>query len=119
MGSAYIATAPHPVLSRLGTFHFVCLGWLLFRADSLHTAWTMLVRLFTAWGPSPLVTPLVLAAIALGIGVQYVPKDVPERVKLVFSRAGATAQGAVLGVLLFVISALGPQGVAPFIYFRF
>jgi len=119
LGSAYIATAPHPVLSRLGTFHFVCLGWLLFRADSLHTAWTMFVRLFTAWGPSPLVTPLVMGAIALGIGVQYVPKDVPERVKLAFSRAGATAQGVVLGVLLFVMSALGPQGVAPFIYFRF
>jgi hypothetical protein len=79
----------------------------------------MLVRLFTAWGPSPAVTPLVLAAIALGIGVQYVPKEVPERIKLAFSHAGAMAQGAVLGVLLFVMSALGPQGVAPFIYFRF
>jgi alginate O-acetyltransferase complex protein AlgI len=119
LGSAYVPPTPHPVLARVATFHFVCLGWLLFRADSLHTAWTMLVRLFTAWGPSPAVTPLVLAAIALGIGVQYVPKDVPERVKLVFSRAGATAQGVLLGVLLFVISALGPQGVAPFIYFRF
>ena len=69
-----VPPAPRPVLQRLGTFHFVCLGWLLFRADSLQTAWTMLARLFTAWGPAPAVTPLVLAAIALGIGVQYVPE---------------------------------------------
>jgi hypothetical protein len=106
-------------LQRLGTFHFVCLGWLLFRSDSLQTAWTMLTRLFTAWGPAPAVTPLVLAAIALGIGVQYVPKDLPERVQVAFSRFGTMAQGAVLGALLFVITAMGPQGVAPFIYFRF
>jgi hypothetical protein len=79
----------------------------------------MLVRLFTAWGPSPAVTPLVLAAIALGIGVQFVPKDLPERVQVAFSRYGAMVQGAILGALLFVITSLGPQGVAPFIYFRF
>jgi D-alanyl-lipoteichoic acid acyltransferase DltB (MBOAT superfamily) len=115
------ATLPpaRPALQRLGTFHFVCLGWLLFRSDSLQTAWTMLTRLFTAWGPAPAVTPLVLAAIALGIGVQYVPKDLPERVQVAFSRFGTMAQGAVLGALLFVITAMGPQGVAPFIYFRF
>jgi D-alanyl-lipoteichoic acid acyltransferase DltB (MBOAT superfamily) len=118
--AAGAAPAPvRPVLARLGTFHFVCLGWLLFRSDSLATAWTMLVRLFTAWGPSPAVTPLVLAAIALGIGAQYVPKDLPERVQVAFSRYGAMVQGAVLGALLFVITSLGPQGVAPFIYFRF
>ena len=109
----------HPALQRAATFHFVCLGWLLFRADSLHTVGTMLARLVTAWGPAPAVTPLVLLAVGFGIGVQYTPEDLPERVESAFARAGALAQGVALGVLLFVISALGPQGVAPFIYFRF
>ena len=108
-----------PALQRAATFHFVCLGWLLFRADSLHTVGTMLVRLFTAWGPAPAVTPLVLLAVAFGIGVQYIPKGLPERAEAAFARAGTLAQGAALGALLFVFSALGPQGVAPFIYFRF
>jgi hypothetical protein len=40
-------------------------------------------------------------------------------VQVAFSRFGTMAQGAVLGALLFVITAMGPQGVAPFIYFRF
>jgi alginate O-acetyltransferase complex protein AlgI len=38
---------------------------------------------------------------------------------MAFSRAAPIAQGVVLGVMLFVITTLGPQGVAPFIYFRF
>jgi hypothetical protein len=36
-----------------------------------------------------------------------------------FSRLGPVAQGACLAVTLTVIGALGPAGVAPFIYFRF
>jgi hypothetical protein len=61
----------------------------------------------------------VLLAIAFGIGVQYVPDDVGFRVQGAFSRIPAMAQGLLVGVGLFVITTLGPQGVAPFIYFRF
>jgi alginate O-acetyltransferase complex protein AlgI len=105
--------------ARLATFHVVCLGWLFFRADSIATVGTMLARLFTAFGPAPAVTPLVLLAVAVGIGTQYLPRDLPGRVQMAFSRAAPIAQGVALGVMLFVITTLGPQGVAPFIYFRF
>ena len=36
-----------------------------------------------------------------------------------FSRLPVVAQAAVLAVGLMVTSAMGPEGVAPFIYFRF
>src|SRR2546427_7469037 len=42
----------------------VCLGWVFFRADSLGTAFQMLGRLATAFGPAPAVTPLVVFVIA-------------------------------------------------------
>ena len=109
----------HIGLQRFWTFQFVCLGWLLFRSDSIATAFVMLWRLLTAWGPAPLVTPLVLLAIALGIGTQYVPRRLPQRVEASFAQLQAAVQGVVLGATLMVITALGPQGVAPFIYFRF
>ncbi|HXJ64153.1 MAG TPA: MBOAT family protein, partial [Actinomycetota bacterium] len=70
-------------------------------------------------GPSPLVTPLVVGAIALGIGMQYIPEGTGERVKVWLSRLGPVAQGTALGLTLFAITTLGPQGVAPFIYFQF
>ena len=36
-----------------------------------------------------------------------------------FSRAPAVAQGVALALILMTINAMGPRGVAPFIYFRF
>jgi len=109
------------VLQRVITFQVVCLGWVFFRSDSLGTAVTMLVRLFTAFGPAPLVTWLVIGAIALGIGMQYVPErlEIGERVQRAFSHLQPLAQGATLAVTLFVITTMGPQGVAPFIYYQF
>ena len=107
------------VWQRVVTFHIVCLGWVFFRADSFSTATTVLARAFTAWGPAPLVTPLLLLALAVGLGAQYLPRDAGQRVVVTFTRLRPALQGAVLGVLLFLITALGPQGVAPFIYFQF
>jgi alginate O-acetyltransferase complex protein AlgI len=106
-------------LQRIATFHLVCLGWVFFRADSLGTAFSLLVRLVTSFGTAPLVTPAVVGAIALGIGAQYLNRDVPARLIDRFSQLRPAAQGAMLAVVLFAITSLGPQGVAPFIYFRF
>jgi D-alanyl-lipoteichoic acid acyltransferase DltB (MBOAT superfamily) len=107
------------VAQRIVTFNVVCLAWVFFRSDSFSTALTLLHRLFTAWGPAPAVTPLVLLAIGVGIGAQYVPHDAVDRVRVAFSRLRPAGQGIVLAATLFGITTLGPQGVAPFIYYRF
>jgi alginate O-acetyltransferase complex protein AlgI len=74
----------------------------------------------TGWGQGPeLVTTGVLLAIGVGIGGQYVPKDLFDRLMAGFSRLSPVAQGACVALGLTVVSALGPEGVAPFIYFRF
>ena len=105
---------------RIITFHVVCLGWVFFRADSFGNAWDMLGRLGADWGgPSPLVTIGVLIAVAFGIGVQYVPGRVLGSLISGFSRLSPVAQAAILGVALMATNAMGPQGVAPFIYYRF
>jgi alginate O-acetyltransferase complex protein AlgI len=106
-------------LQRLATFHLVCLGWMFFRADSLGTAFHLLGRLVTAWGPAPAVTPLLVLVIALAIAAQYVPRDALATVQDRFSQLTPLRQGALLGGILFLVTAMGPQGVAPFIYFRF
>jgi alginate O-acetyltransferase complex protein AlgI len=106
-------------LQALVTFHIVCLGWIFFRAGSLGTAAAMLEGLVGSWGPAPLVTLPVVGAIALGIGAQYLPHAPAERLMASFSRLRPAVQGAVLGTALLIITALGPQGVPPFIYFQF
>jgi hypothetical protein len=73
----------------------------------------------TAPGPAPLVTNAVLAVIALAIAAQFVPSDALSRVQSAFSRLAPALQGAGVAASLVLIGALGPDGVAPFIYFRF
>ncbi len=97
----------------------VCFGWLLFRADSLQTVWAMLGRLVFGWGPSPLVTPLAVLAIAAGIASQYLPDDWLAAGEGVSPGRRPVVQGGILGLVLLAITTLGPQGVAPFIYYRF
>jgi len=107
-------------IGRVITFHVVCFGWIFFRADSFHTAWQVLGRLFTAWGqPSPLVTTSVVLAILVGIVGQYLQPGAAVGVVNFFGRLPAVAQAATVAVALAVINTLGPEGVAPFIYFRF
>jgi D-alanyl-lipoteichoic acid acyltransferase DltB (MBOAT superfamily) len=106
--------------ARILTFHFVCLAWIFFRSDSFASAWDMIEGLFTQWGrPSPLVTSGVLLALAVGIGSQYLPARVPRILMARFSRLPVLAQATVLALALMLTSVLGPEGVAPFIYFQF
>ncbi|MDA8341968.1 MAG: MBOAT family protein [Actinomycetota bacterium] len=106
-------------LARFATFQFVCLGWLFFRADTVGVAWTMLTRAVTAWGSAPLVTPLAVGAVAIGIATQYVPDGWFDAVLTFFAERRVVVQGAILGLVLLAITTLGPAGVAPFIYYRF
>jgi len=113
-------TGPHVWAARIVTFHFVCFAWIFFRSDSFGAAWDMIEGLFTNWGaPSPLVTTGVLLAIAAGIGSQYLPARIPRLLMARFSRLPVLGQATVLALALMVTSVLGPEGVAPFIYFRF
>jgi alginate O-acetyltransferase complex protein AlgI len=106
-------------VQRIVTFHIVCLGWIFFRADSFSTAVTLIGRLFTAWGQAPLVTPLVVVTVVGTVALQYLPRALGGRAQREFSRQPWAVQGAILGVALLVITTLGPQGVAPFIYYKF
>ena len=105
---------------RILTFNVVCFAWIFFRSGSFARAGDVIERLFTAWGePSPLVTTSVVLAILVGIGGQYVRSDAIIAVLKGFGRLPLPAQAAAVGICLMLINTLGPEGVAPFIYFRF
>jgi len=108
------------VRARLVTFHLVCLGWVFFRAGSIGAASAVLSRLASGWSsPTTIVTPLVVVAIVGMLALQNAPRTVAPRIEVGFSRLAPALQGVALACVLFAITALGPQGVAPFIYFRF
>ncbi|MBI5542861.1 MAG: MBOAT family protein [Deltaproteobacteria bacterium] len=108
-----------PHLARVLTFHFVCLGWVLFRAPSLEGAAELLGSLFQPWQAGPWLTAAALLAIALGILGPDFPSRARGVLRLRFSRLPLSVQGLAFALAVLAIEAAGPQGVAPFIYFQF
>ena len=105
---------------RLMTFSLVCVAWAFFRADSVATALGLLSRTITGWTtPTRLVTPTVVLAIAVGLGTQFTPRGASARIKAMIAGMRPVPLGVTLAGILFVVTTLGPRGVAPFIYFQF
>ena len=108
------------VWPRIGTFAFVTFAWIFFRSDSFGSAVDVISRLFESWGSiGAAVTPGVFLAIAVGIGVQYVPRSVWQRGEAGFSRFNPALQGLALAVGFMLLDILGPVGPAAFLYFKF
>ncbi len=106
-------------LAVLTTFLVVCFAWVFFRSPDLATAFEVLGQL-DDWGPAPLVTWTVVAAILAGLSTQVVPAWVWLVVERWISRRSILVQGVLYGLFLVTITTVvGGQGVAPFLYFRF
>ena len=107
-------------LPRVGVFAFVTFAWIFFRADSFAAALSVIARLFQSWGSvGAAVTPGVVLAIAVGIGVQYVPRSLWRRGEAGLSVLNPVLQGLVLAVVFMLLDVLGPTGPAAFLYFKF
>jgi len=108
------------VVSTLVVFHIICLGWVFFRADSFETAVLYLGGLGAGWGDGVhQTTPFTLGLILFGLACQFVPADLGERLGGAAARLPIWSQGALAGCTIAAIDALGPDGIAPFIYFQF
>lgn len=111
-----------PLLRALGVlyaFHFVVLAFVFFRAENLDYALLYLEQLLVSDLPTMLTTPFVLLLVGLGLAFHFIPRDTVERTGAALSRLPAVVQGAIAAAVLLAISAMGPEGVAPFIYFQF
>ena len=101
------------VIARVGTFHLVCVGWLLFRADSLAHVWTIL----TSFAAGAMLGPLALKAVAVLLPVTTVlwlgdSRDATESPRM-------APRLAAIACLWLGIVLLPPSSGQPFIYFQF
>ena len=105
------------VLAQMLTFHFVCAGWVLFRSPSLPAAGEVLWALARG-GPGPV--PFWIASVVLvALLSSLISADGFNSARARFSRLPLVMQGAAFALLVVALDALGPRGVAPFIYFQF
>ncbi len=103
------------------TFHIVCLAWIFFRAPDTGVATEVITRIATfapAATPS-VVTVTLVAVIGASLASQFVPDRAADDVVARFGGLPAAAQAALAAIVLVAIDVLGPEGVAPFIYFQF
>ncbi|MBA2496420.1 MAG: MBOAT family protein [Acidimicrobiia bacterium] len=103
---------------RIVTFNLVCVAWVFFRADSLDAAVEVLGRIVGGAGEVA-VNPVVVLVVVLMLAAQHVPAEAVGRLRAVVAAWPVAAQAAALASVLLVVDALGPTGVAPFIYFQF
>jgi hypothetical protein len=66
-----------------------------------------------------LFTPFLLLLTAGAVAVQFLPGDTLERTAERLCNLSAIPLGLLLGGGLLLIEFIGPEGVAPFIYFQF
>ncbi len=111
------AGLPH-WLGVIVTFHIVCLGWILFRAESFDRAMQMLEGL-TRMAPVMVLTPFLLALIIGGIAMHWLPPRAVEGLAVRVKEAPAITMGVLVGIMILLVEAMRPEGVAPFIYFQF
>jgi D-alanyl-lipoteichoic acid acyltransferase DltB (MBOAT superfamily) len=108
------------LIATLFVFHFVCLAWIFFRAEDFAVARLFIAGLAGGWGEGvQQAGPMMVALIAIGMAGQFTPNAWFDRLATSFERVPVWGMGAAAGIVVAAINALGPDGVAPFIYFRF
>lgn len=100
------------------TFHIVCLGWILFRAESFDMAMQMLQGLTRA-GPVVMATPFLLVMIVGGLAMHWLPPRGVEGLAERMAPAPFVTVGVLIAIGFLLVEAVRPDGVAPFIYFQF
>jgi alginate O-acetyltransferase complex protein AlgI len=114
------ASVAGAVVSWLIVFHFVCFAWIFFRAEDFTVASVFIAGLGRGWTePVQQAQPAMVALILIGFAGQFLPPGSFERVGLALQRVPYWGLGIATGLVVAAINALGPEGIAPFIYFRF
>ena len=83
-------------------------------------AWLYIAGLGAGWQSGlTQAGPVMVGLIALGLAGQFLPEHLFESTAEVLGRMPVWGLGVTAGIVVAAINALGPEGVAPFIYFQF
>jgi len=107
------------VVATLATFHFVCLGWVFFRAPTLaHATLALRQMVHGGWGIEH-VTAKVVVVIGVALGLHLVPRDWEARMRETFVRTPAVVPGLVLAAVALSLHLAASAKPEPFVYGQF
>lgn len=106
------------------TFNFVCFCWIFFRAHDMHTAFTILDRIFTAFHAAILPQLIVgywkvMVLILLGYALHYIPDRLTDKLQARFTATPLWFKALVMIVIIYIVIQTKSSQIQPFIYFQF
>ena len=107
------------VLSTLGTFHFVLLAWVFFRAHTFRDARAIFSQLATLTGYHSNLDPRLLLVLAFGLGMHFLPLELEAKWRVRFGALPGIVQGLALFAVLLVVRRMASAEAVPFVYFQF
>ena len=112
------------VLATIFTFHIVCLGWLLFRAEDMQIVHLMLYQILHSFNTAIIPQVIfgykeVFALIVIGYGMHLLPSKIDGDLQRKVANASFWWQVAMLVVVAWCVMQIKSSGIQPFIYFQF
>ncbi len=101
------------------TFHLVCAGWVFFRSVDIERAFEVFAALGNSWTSAPSMNWGIASVLLIGVLMQTCKTGKFDRFWNQFAALPAIVQGVAIAVVVVGMDLLGPDGVAPFIYFQF
>ncbi|MCH2110100.1 MAG: MBOAT family protein [Polyangiaceae bacterium] len=107
------------VASVLLTFHFVCICWVFFRAESFSKAELVFSQLGALSSHTPNLPQQLVIVLAVGLIGHYIPERLFETLKSKFCNAHFLIQGILLYGIAVALRHLASTDEVPFVYFQF
>lgn len=112
-------TPSTPLFGWFITLNLFAITSVFFRSPDMFTVSAYYQGLLQFTFTPQLLTPFVLLLLVSSVGIQFLPPDALTRSAQRVRDWSPVAIGALFGLGLLTIEMLGPQGIAPFIYFQF
>ena len=110
---------PLRALSVFCTFQYVCFAWIFFRAPTLAHAKLVLARVAAGNAGTANLSTRVIVVMVVAFALHAVPRDAIARVRAVFVRAPAVAQGVALAAVAVGLHLVAGAKAEPFVYGQF
>jgi D-alanyl-lipoteichoic acid acyltransferase DltB (MBOAT superfamily) len=100
-------------------FHYVCLAWVFFRAQTFDGALLFLERIAAGEWDAPNLVPTIQLAVIAGFVLHFFPGRTFAWLRARFVALEPVAQGAVMALAALVLRELAQPHIVKFIYFEF
>ncbi len=119
LARTFRASRSATVISIFVTFHFICLTWIFFRAETLAQALNIIKQIGRGSVDFTTLNAPLLILITGGLLMHWLPQGIWTTTQRGFTRLPAPAQALLLFGLGLGLYAVASSDVAPFIYTRF